>query len=275
MIVKAISILFSDPIVFFKKVRMALFPVPKSPVVKTNNGILFEYDFNFDQAIKLMYFGLYEPRTVKTINKFLKKDDIFIDIGANIGYISSIALGMVGKTGQVHSFEPVPRYFNKLKKLSEMNKDYRMTVNQCAAGEAKGSTKIAVTNLPNIGWNTIVPNFMPKETVGEFVDVPICRLDEYAAANSLNEISLIKIDTEGYEFPVMKGLDNYLKSASRKPSILCEIAPGAYPLLGYSLKQFSDYMKSHSYTATLVDIPGKPVEISELEGTTNVLFRVL
>jgi len=103
--------------------------------------------------------------------------DVFVDVGANIGYISAIALGLVGQSGVVHSFEPVPDYFMRLKNIPAANRGYRHIVNQCALGERDGSAKIAVTNTSNIGWNTMVPKFMSAETTKEKIEVPVKRLD--------------------------------------------------------------------------------------------------
>ena len=62
--------------------------------------------------------------------KYLKEGDTFIDIGANVGYISVFAMGLVGKTGSVHSFEPVPQYFNRLKIIKEDNPGYNFYLNE-------------------------------------------------------------------------------------------------------------------------------------------------
>ena len=161
-ITNAISLLASNPKLFFKllisKIKIkATWQLPESPIQKKINGILFEFDFDYDPAIKNMYLGIYELETVEVMRKILKKGDTFLDIGANICYLSAIGGGLVGKTGQVHSFEPVPEYFQKLKKMAMANSGYKIVVNQCALGEERETAKIDVTNLPNIGWNTMVP----------------------------------------------------------------------------------------------------------------------
>jgi len=126
-----------------------------------------------------MYVGAYEIEVVENMNRILQKGDTFIDVGANIGYLSAIALGLVGKNGQVHSFEPVHQYFSKLKNITTLNPEFNFIVNQCALGESEGDIKIAVTNLHNIGWNTIVPGFMGNDFIKEVQTAPIRRLDNY------------------------------------------------------------------------------------------------
>ena len=116
-----------NPKLFFKYLytgaKSVILRWPKAPIQKRINGILFEFDFDLEPVIKLvhnplklllqylsigakpnvleMYYGAYEPDTVRAMKKLLKKGDTFIDVGANIGYLSAIGMGLVGKTGQV------------------------------------------------------------------------------------------------------------------------------------------------------------------------------
>lgn len=272
---KTVSLLATNPKLFFKylAVRMKkLVPLPKSPLQKKINGILFDFDFAYDPAIKKMYIGEYEIKIVEVIKKVLKKGSTFIDVGASIGYLSAIGAGIVGKTGQVHSFEPVPQYFYRLKKMAMTNPNYKIVPNQCALGEERGIANIYITSIQNIGWNTMVPGFMSNETLKETLEVPVYRLDSYIKEKVLGNISLIKIDTEGFEFPVLKGLGNYFEDTNHRPVIICEIAPSGYPLLGYTLAQLFEYMKKYNYnTYSLVDINAE-VDITKLEKTTDVVF---
>ena len=86
-----------------------------------------------------MFFGAYEPLTVAAIKKYLREGDTFIDVGANIGFISSIAAGIVGTRGQIHSFEPVPRDFERLKGFSLMTPE--------SAGRITGAVDILNVTL--------------------------------------------------------------------------------------------------------------------------------
>jgi len=267
--------LASNPRLFWHKLTFkirSLQPLPRSTVHKRINGILFEFDFNYAPVIEEMFYGGYEPEIIFAMKRFLKEGDTFIDVGANIGYLSAIAMGLVGKTGQVHSFEPVPEHFQRLKDLLGANKEYHLVANRCAAGDEERTASIAVTSLPNIGWNTMVPGFMSQETIKQRVEVPTCRLDRYIREKALRRISLIKIDTEGFEFPVLKGLSGYFEETRDRPRIICEIAPEAYPLLRSTLGQLREYMEQRGYRAvSLIDL-GAEIDITKLEKTTDVGF---
>ena len=215
--------------------------------------------------------GTYEPNLVDLLHRFLREGDTFVDVGANIGYISARALGVVGTTGSVHAFEPVPRFFERLEWLRRDNPRFRLTVNQAALGATPGTADIAITNLANIGWNTIVPDFMSEDVVAERIVVPVTTLDAYTSAHGIERIHMIKIDVEGYEFPVIRGFRGYLETTGHPPVVVVEIAPGAYPRLGTSLVEFDAFMSGLGYAAYDMRLDGR-VDVPSLPTTTNVVF---
>lgn len=247
---------------------------PGHSVQKEMNGVRFEFDFDYGPQMKTMYFDSFEPLTIEIMKRFLRKGDTFIDIGANIGFLSAIGAGLVGKAGQVHCFEPSPRDFKRLEGFARLNPDHKIVCNQCALGEEPGTANLDVTNLWWIGWNTIVPNFMRTDARKESVQVPVMRFDEYVRekGKEMGRISLVKIDTEGFELPVLKGFQRYFESTSLLPAILCEVNPQAFPLLGRTLTELSGYMKNYRYRPVTLWNTRKEVDISKLNELTDILF---
>ena len=235
------------------------------------NGIRFHIDPSVAPMMKEICYGFYETEVKSILGKYLREGDVCIDVGANIGYLTAFMASLVGKSGQVHSFEPVPEYFARLAMVRDDNSEYSILINAAALGERPGTAEICVTNRENIGWNTMVPNFMRPSTVKEKLKVPVIRLDEYIQEKGLPGVRLIKIDTEGFELPVIKGMSNFLSETNVKPIIIAEIAPNAYPKLGTSLGELTALMDNHKYrpfsTETL-----KPINVNALTATTNVLY---
>ncbi len=275
--------------------KSLIFGWPKAPIEKRINGIVFKFDFDLDPVIKLvrnplklllqyinlgvkpnvlpMYYGAYEPDTLKVMKKLLKKGDTFIDVGANIGYLSAIGMGLVGKTGQVHSFEPVPKYFKNLKNLALANKEYDIVVNECGLGEEEGTARIDVAGLVNIGMSTMVSTSKWDRIIEKTIEVPVYRLDRYIKEKNIDKISLIKIDVEGFEFPVLRGLSGYFESGHH-PAIICDIHVFAYSVGGYSLTQLSEYMKRQDYRIFGLDHDTE-IDITNLKENTYVMFMSL
>jgi len=270
-IAKAFDLALKNPRLFYQYCKPYILSPPQNCML-TIKDVKFRVDIDLDPLIERMYFGLYQFEITSFLKKHLRPGDTFIDIGANIGYISAFGLSLVGKTGQVHSFEPVPAFFNRLAMIKNDNPDYHIYANNVALGENTGVSSIAVTNLNNIGWNTLVPNYMSEDTIGKKIDVPVMRLDYYLLSKKIQNIRIVKIDTEGYEFPVMKGISEYLIQTKQLPVFIIEVAPDAYPLLNLTLKDFQEFMKGFGYVAYNIVGKKKPINLDTLTETTDVIF---
>jgi FkbM family methyltransferase len=268
---KAALLLASNPRLFSKiaAARIGAYrPMPPLPARKQSNGIWFEYDAI--HATPAMYFGAYALALIDLMKRFLRPGDTFLDVGANIGYLSAVGAGLVGTSGQVHSFEPIPVYFRRLQRLAELNPNYTIVANPCAAGDREGTAQADISIEP--GENTLVPNFTNKELVKDRIDVSVIRLDDYIETKRLTKIVLIKIDTEGFELPVLLGLQKFFERAERLPAILCEIDPRAYTPLGHKATDFPAYMSRYGYRARQVVRPSRPIDVAGLNHVDDVLF---
>lgn len=256
-----------------KIIKSILTPVPKYPVVrKINNTINFIYDFQLDPQIRQMYAGIYQSEILNVMKKNLIQGDIFIDVGASIGYMSAFCASLVGKRGEVHLFEPVPSYFDKLSKWVNLNKGYKFFLNNFALGESQGIAQIKISDLQNLGWNTMVPGWMKPHTIKKTLEVNVIRLDDYIFENNIKEISLIKIDVEGYEYPVLKGLTKFFSGTEKKlPLIIIEISPTACFQLGYKMRDLEFFMSKYHYKS--FTLSGFRIDLKKLENTTDILFK--
>lgn len=270
-LIRSIALFRRDPKYFLKVVSLRIGP-RRTLRRKLLNSIQFEFDFSLGPIIEQMYIGEYERDTLDLMRRLLRPGDTFIDVGANIGYISAIGADLVGRDGQVHSFEPVPKYFQMLRNMSSLNPQHNIMVNKCALGEIEGEAEINIPNNSNIGWNTMVSNLMREGSIKETIKIPVRRLDQYIAHHNLENVSLIKIDTEGFEFPVLRGLSGYLDTAATLPSIICEVAPSSYPLLGHTLGQLSEFLSKYDYRAFRTPGGTERIEVTKLMNTSNVLF---
>ena len=136
-----------------------------------------------------------------------KHNGCFIDIGANIGLWTFF---MAKKGIKVHAFEPTPRIYKILKKN---NKYPHVTTYPYALGEFTGTANL---NLHHIsGHNSLLtksPDFNGQQT--ETIVRPLDDLN-------IHNIGLIKIDTEGYEVPILFGAKNTINK--EKPRLIIEV----------------------------------------------------
>jgi len=90
----------------------------------------------------IYYWGLWEPDETYAVKRILKPGDIFVDVGANIGYFSLLASTVVGPGGCVHAFEPVPITTERLLENLAANAVENVKVYQCAAVDQAGVVTI-------------------------------------------------------------------------------------------------------------------------------------
>jgi len=244
---------------------------PRRTVTRRIGNVALEVDLEPDSIGFKVYFGRYQPDIVKAFRSLLQPGDIVFDVGANIGYLSAIAADAVGPTGQVHCFEPAPSNVRKLRRLAEINPSYSIAVNQVAVGERTGSATILVS-LTNIDSHTMIPRLSNPDDSVAVTQVPIITLDDYIRQTALSRLSLVKIDVEGFEFPVLRGLRRFLE-AGHRPAIITEVTPAAYPLLGHTLAEMAQFMTEFGYSAFLPDAIGKvAIDVTSLPGVTDVVF---
>jgi Methyltransferase FkbM domain len=83
-------------------------------------------------------------------------------------------------------------------------------------------------------WNTMVPGHMAPDRIGAVETTQMIRLETYLEAQNLTP-ALVKIDVEGFELPVLRGLEGHIRAGHRR-SIICELTPTAYPLSGTTIR---------------------------------------
>lgn len=244
-----------------------LFPHLHGKKAKRMNGVLFEFDLDLSPHICFHYLGLDDDSV--PLRQLLRDGDTFIDVGANIGFISALAVAQVGKTGQVHAFEPVPLYFDMLTAFAKNNTDYRVFLNQMALGDHSGRVEIHVTK--GLGMSTLVKGLRDEEEIVETVQVPIRRLDGYIEEHGLEKIALIKIDVEGYELSVLRGLSGYLKTeAGVQTALFVELMPFAYGVMGSSFEELTSFLEEMDFVAVNTDL--QRVRRLNRNAVANVLF---
>ncbi len=104
-----------------------------------------------------MYFGSYAVPIVETMKRLLRRGDVFLDVGANIGYLSAIAAGLVGADrGRCTASSRCRIIFARVQTVGGAESCVtRFDRTPAAAGEMAGSCKIYVTREP--GQSTLVP----------------------------------------------------------------------------------------------------------------------
>jgi len=139
---------------------------------------------------------------------------VVFDVGANLGYFSMIAGRLVGEGGRIICVEPDPRVVEVLRKNVGVNGLKHATVVQAAAYNSSGEVSLGCA--PATSWSGIYYERPMKR-----ITVRALTLDSLCARLGLDRVDFVKIDVEGAESVVIKGMSEIL--VRYRPQILLEL----------------------------------------------------
>jgi FkbM family methyltransferase len=159
-----------------------------------------------------MYYGLYEPWTLRLVRALLAPGDVVFDLGAHVGYYTLAAAGRVGPRGAVHAFEALPTHADALAVNIRLNGYENVHLNRAAVADRSGEARLKVPNQchHDRGGAATIMDFIPD---AETLTVPAVRLDDYIRARGIGPIACIKMDIEAAEVRALEGSTETLRSA--------------------------------------------------------------
>lgn len=170
--------------------------------------------------------GIFAFEYSRIFYDLVKRMNIFIDVGANIGFYSLLALNANEKI-KVYAFEPATGPFVFLKKNIELNKTKgRINLYKIALSDNIG--KIDFYEHRNTKYNYLKYNLggVSSEIINPRLDPSLRRevnsttLNKFVENYSIKDIDLIKIDTEGTENRILENGSEILEKI--RPIIICE-----------------------------------------------------
>jgi len=174
---------------------------------------------------------------------------VVLDIGAHIGYYTLQTAARVGSRGQVHAFEPVGYTFARLKKNVLLNNFTNVFVNRYIVHDNCGKKKIFISDEKNTGQSSVIK---PVENITRRVEIAKCiTIDEYINQRELSKIDVVKIDVEGNELSVLKGMRNLLESQNHL-NIIVEIHKGQLLSQGIDPKEVYNFLQKFGFSAKQV-----------------------
>lgn len=160
--------------------------------------------------------GTYEPHVAALVRRELKSGDVFLDVGANIGFFSMLAAHLVGPTGRVVAVEPMDKNLQLLYLGIETNEFENVEVFPFAASDR--AALVPIVTDPNTS-NALVQSAESQRQPSLLA--PTQTLDWMCA--HLNRLDFVKMDIEGHEMFAWQGAKKLLKRF--RPRITTEFHP--------------------------------------------------
>lgn len=203
----------------------------------------FNYHLDISDYMQwLIYFGVsIEPREV--LYAHVKPGMVIMDIGANIGETAMHMSRITGNEGVVHAFEPDPYTFEKLVHHITTNNIQNICIHPFGLGDADGAFTLE-RNAQHSGGNRINAKASGS---ADSVEVKIQNGDQIVTSGNFKP-DLIKIDVEGFELHVLKGLENTIRKY--RPVLYVEVIDAYLEEQQTSADEVIAWLHAHSYVLT-------------------------
>lgn len=196
---------------------------------------------------------------VKLLKSILKPDDVFIDVGANVGVFTLMAAKRL-VDGQIHAFEPFKTNLNRLRANLSLNQFRNVVVNATALSNISSNRDLFISAVNASGGirNTGLASFyVGKQEISHSkkVSVSTITLDEYVQRSGLEKLDVIKIDVEGAEMDVLEGGLESLRKF--RPIILMEVNERHLNYASRTIAELLKFWGSLDYSIAIIDHSGR------------------
>lgn len=211
-------------------------------VVETPEGRFFvDPASNFGFA--LLSKNEYEPELTHTVKSLLQAGDVFFDLGANEGYFSVVAAQRVGATGTVLCVEPQSRLQPVIFRNLSENHAPHVRVFQVAVSDTDGFAELSLPPDINTGHGAL---FRKTRYRNPTEIVPQITLTGFLDRLAFDEIDLMKIDIEGFEYEAILGSKEIFERGKVK-HIALELHPSLLKRRGKNGQEILDFLRDCRY----------------------------
>jgi FkbM family methyltransferase len=191
--------------------------------------------------------GTSEPVIQELLGSLLAPGAVFFDIGANVGFFSVIAARMVGPTGTVVAFEPLPANVVGLRANAARNGMDQVRVIAAAVGDRAATVALQVTSDPT---HARLREVRERDDAIDELEVPMVTVDELVDAGVIPPPTVIKLDVEGAEVAALRGMTGTLRR--HRPTVVCE--------LHGTNRQVGAVLRDSGYVVEVVGDDQQPIE---------------
>lgn len=207
---------------------------------RTKRGQVLRLDLSQGLDLRIFIFDEWEPVLSQYMDRSLTDGDIVIDVGANIGYFSSLAAAKIGDAGRVYSIEASPSISETLR-LNTVEVFDNVTVIQAAVSNEVSTVKFFLRKDNNRGGSTIMASALRGHSAYVEAEVQCAPLADLMPLEDIIRARVIKIDVEGAEGKVVDGMRDIIPKVSDETEFLIEVNPKILQDNGSSADELLDH----------------------------------
>jgi FkbM family methyltransferase len=188
-------------------------------------------------AAAVLYCGLYDYDEMNFLLRYLRAEDSFLDIGANIGVYTLLAASKID-AGSIYSFEVLPKNHERLQENLRINQFKHVKAHAIAVSDCTGNVAL------NLNDEDSTP-FIGKTVSSNTLRVPTDTLDNILHNQSLTNLTLAKMDIEGAELLALKGAVSLLQQ--QRPHVWILEINSTVSHFGHQEQDLLDFLHSYGY----------------------------
>jgi FkbM family methyltransferase len=229
----------------YERLHGLLRPAGREVVVRLDKGFRMKLDLNDPEQLKVYFYGHYHERyEAELVQRLLKDDDGFWDVGANIGYFTLVAATALANRGQIVAFEPGKNAYARLVENISLNAYANIKTFQVAVSDREGEAVLHVSGDIADSSASLYPAGQAQ------AQEEVCRtvsLDRFRREENLPAPNLIKLDVEGAELAVLQGSRELM--AANSPLLLVEMEEKNLRAAGASREAIRQFLAGYGYRA--------------------------
>lgn len=186
---------------------------------------------NSAAASAVLYCGLYDYDEMNFLLRYLRAEDSFLDVGANVGVYTLLAASKI-RSGQIYSIEALPKNYDRLQENLKLNQLQKVQTYAVAIADCVGRVTLELAE------EDCMPHISKAPIADRSITVPCETLDNLFAHQPPTHLTLAKMDIEGAELLALKGATSFLEK-QRPPVWIVEIV--------YQEREFVELWQSYGY----------------------------
>ena len=224
-------------------------PIANTAIPGVASYTLQTHAYESDEYVsrEILNTGNWEPFETELTRRLLAVFDLFIDLGANIGWYAALAQHVMAPGAHIHAFEPDPGNLALLRENLSAGHGVRASVVPAAVSDSVGTAQL-FQSPTNLGDHRLYAS----ESDREAVSVPVTTLDTYFGARSLPP-RLVKMDTQGSEPRIFRGALKTMSSGDADSAYIIEFWPHGMANAGEDIAAYLDYLAQFPHTPFVIE----------------------
>jgi len=172
----------------------------------------------------VLFYGAYTPSELSVLDRvarYLRRQGrpvVYLDIGANVGHH---ILFMSGLADRIYGFDPNRTVLERAREMIALNGIPNTMLYEIALGDRDETRAYFPPSTANEGSGSFLPDW-PSKNSRSSIPLVVRKADEFLAEQGIADVGVVKIDVEGFEPAVLRGLKSVFERD--RPFILLELS---------------------------------------------------